>query len=372
MLTEYLKDYINKYLKTLKNTNFAEQIINWYQINQRNLPWRTTTDPYRIWLSEVILQQTRVAQGMPYYQIFIHKYPTVYDLAAAPEQEVLRLWQGLGYYSRARNLHACAKTIVREYKGVFPDNYRALLKLKGVGEYTAAAIASFAFNETVPVVDGNVYRVLSRVFGITDDISTAKGQKEIRKMAEQWVPEGRANVYNQAIMEFGALQCTPQNPVCLLCPIHSQCYAFQYNQQHILPVKKKTIRIKQRYFHYLVIRHNHKLLMQQRTAQDIWGGLYEFYLAEHPQQLQPAAMLDDPLFSTLIQKEIAVTEILKVYEHQLTHQRLSVKFFVAEVNDKKFMDSLLQRFNFAPFSIDEIKDLPKPILINKFLTDEYF
>lgn len=356
----------------MKNTNFAEQIIGWYQNHQRNLPWRTTKDPYRIWLSEIILQQTRVAQGTPYYQKFIYKYPTVYDLAAASEQEVLRLWQGLGYYSRARNLHACAKTIVNEHKGVFPDNYQLLKKLKGIGAYTAAAIASFAFNETVPVVDGNVYRVLSRVFGITEDIGSTKGQKEFRKIAEKLVPKGKANVYNQAIMEFGALQCTPQKPACLLCPVHTQCYAFQHGQQHLLPVKKKTITIKKRYFHYLVIKHNHKLMMQQRSVQDIWGGLYEFYLIEHPEKLQPVASLDDPLFNTLIQKKVPVTEIPGIYEHRLTHQRLSVKFFEADISDKIFMDSLLQRFNFAAFSIGEIKDLPKPILINKFLTDKYF
>lgn len=356
----------------MKNTNFAEQIISWYQIHHRDLPWRATIDPYKIWLSEIILQQTRVAQGLPYYQKFVNKYPTVYDLASATEQEVLRLWQGLGYYSRARNLHACAKTIVNEYDGVFPDNYQSLQKLKGVGQYTAAAIASFAFNETVPVVDGNVYRVLSRVFGITDDLATTKGQKAIRKIAEQEVPEGKANIYNQAIMEFGALQCTPQNPACLLCPVHAQCYAFQHGQQHMLPVKSKTVTVKERYFHYLVIRYHGKLVMQQRAAQDIWSGLYEFYLAEHPEKLLSTDALDDPLISLLVQNEIPMTEFSKVYTHQLTHQRLSVKFFVAEINDKEFMDSLSQRFNFAPFSIDEIKDLPKPILINKFLTDEYF
>jgi A/G-specific adenine glycosylase len=359
-------------LKTLKNTNFAEQIISWYQNHQRNLPWRTTTDPYPIWLSEIILQQTRVAQGMPYYQKFISKYPTVYDLAAAPEQEVLRLWQGLGYYARARNLHACAKTVVNEHAGVFPDTYQGLKKLKGIGEYTAAAIASFAFNETVPVVDGNVYRVLSRVFGITDDISSSKGQKEIRKMAEQLVPEGKAYLYNQAIMEFGALQCTPQNPACLLCPVHAQCYAFQQGQQHVLPVNNKKISIKQRYFHYLVVRHDNKLLLQPRKAQDIWAGLYEFYLVEQPDKLQTAATLNDPLFNLLQQKEVIITEIPKVYEHQLTHQRLFVKFFEANIKDKNFMDSLLQKFTFAPFSIEEVKELPKPILIDKFLTENYF
>ena len=356
----------------MKNTDFAEQIISWYQNHRRNLPWRTTTDPYPIWLSEIILQQTRVAQGMPYYQKFISKYPTVYDLAAASEQEVLRLWQGLGYYARARNLHACAKMVVNEYAGVFPDAYRELKKLKGIGDYTAAAIASFAFNETVPVVDGNVYRVLSRVFGIADDISSTKGQKEIKKLAKQLVPEGKAYIYNQAIMEFGALQCTPQNPACLLCPVHAQCYAFQHGQQHILPVNNKKIRIKQRYFHYLVIKYDVKLMMQPRLAQDIWAGLYEFYLAEDAENLQSAAALHDPLFSFLQQKGVALKEFPKVYQHQLTHQRLSVKFFEAEMKDKNMMDSLLQKHTFAPFSIDEVKELPKPILIDKFLTENYF
>jgi len=356
----------------LENTNFSKQIINWYQEHQRDLPWRATTNPYQIWLSEIILQQTRVAQGMPYYQKFISKYPTVHDLANASEQEVLRLWQGLGYYSRARNLHTCAKKVANEHAGVFPDNFQALKKLKGIGEYTAAAIASFAYNETVPVVDGNVYRVLSRVFGVTDDIASAKGQKEIKKIARQLVPEGKAYVYNQAIMEFGALQCKPQNPACLLCPLHTECYAFQHGQQHTLPVKEKKVKIKQRFFHYLVLRYDDMLMMRQRTVRDIWNGLYEFYLVEHANQLQSVEGLNDPVFEELLHNKVIIHETPKVYKHQLTHQRLFVKFFEADIIDKKIMASLLQKFNFATFGIKEVKDLPKPILINKFLTDKYF
>ncbi|MFP4091343.1 MAG: A/G-specific adenine glycosylase, partial [Cyclobacteriaceae bacterium] len=213
----------------MESQDFAERIIGWYHHHKRDLPWRHSRDPYIIWLSEIILQQTRVVQGLPYFMRFAEAFPTVYDLASASQQEVLRLWQGLGYYSRARNMHACARLIVEQHNGVFPLHYQELLQLKGVGPYTAAAIASFAYNETVAVLDGNVFRVLARVFGVEDDISSGQGQKRFQALAAQLVPEGKAGEYNQAIMEFGALQCTPQSPACLLCPLSEICYAFHHN-----------------------------------------------------------------------------------------------------------------------------------------------
>lgn len=342
---------------------FAEEIIRWYQKHQRDLPWRHTLDPYQIWLSEIILQQTRVAQGLPYYNKFVEAFPTVYDLASASEQEVLRLWQGLGYYSRARNLHACAKSIVDNYNGKFPTTYQELIKLKGVGAYTAAAIASFAFNETVPVVDGNVYRVLSRVFGVKDDILSTTGQKNFRKLAEQLVPEGKANVYNQAIMEFGALQCTPANPACLLCPLSSICYAYQHGEQKTLPVKVKKGKVKDRYLHYLVVELGDKVLMKQRPAKGIWAGLYDFYLIEtdQPQQWDE---LDDPILRELMQQQPHV-EQSDLHQHLLSHQRLHVTFYTITLIDQVVREPHFMAGKF--YFREEIEQLPKPILIDNFL-----
>ena len=222
--------------------------MNWYATAQRDLPWRGTTDPYKVWLSEIILQQTRVVQGLPYYQRFISNYPTITDLANAPEEEVLKLWQGLGYYSRAKNLHHTAQYIATELGGIFPKTYKELVKLKGIGDYTASAIASFCYNEPCPVVDGNVYRVLSRVFGIATPINSTQGTKEFKALAHECLDKANAGVYNQAIMEFGALQCTPQSPDCTNCVLRDHCWAFHHNKVNELPVKLKKITIKKRYF----------------------------------------------------------------------------------------------------------------------------
>ena len=349
---------------------FAKEIILWYQKHQRDLPWRHTRDPYTIWLSEIILQQTRVAQGMPYFYRFRAAFPTVHDLAAAREEEVLRLWQGLGYYSRARNLHACAQEIVTKYGGQFPTSYQELLKLKGVGAYTAAAVASFAFNETVPVVDGNVYRVLSRVFGIKHDILSTAGQKVFRQQAEGLVPEGRAHVYNQAIMEFGALQCTPTSPACLLCPLNSQCYAYQHGEQHTLPVKIKKTKVRSRFLHYLVIRHHHRLWMKQRDTRGIWAGLYDFYTIETP-QAATLEELDDPLLRSLLAQPGASVQISALYRHILTHQRLQVIFYTVDLAEEP-QNLSNQENRLRAYSVEEIERLPKPILIDNFLQKEIF
>lgn len=351
---------------------FAEQLISWYQKHKRNLPWRFTKDPYLIWLSEVILQQTRVAQGLPYYEKFVLTFPTVQDLAAASEQEVLRLWQGLGYYSRARNLHACAKTVATRYGGEFPDKYAELIRLKGVGAYTAAAVASFAFNETVPVVDGNVYRVLSRVFGIKDDILSGKGQKKFRKRAALLVPEGKADIYNQAIMEFGALQCTPLTPACLLCPLNSMCYAYQYGKQKELPVKIKRLKIKQRFLHYIIIRQNGRILMKQRSGKDIWTGLYDFYLIEGKEGKTLEDITQDMLFSRLLSEDKASVEVSRLYKHQLTHQQLFVRFYTINIAGQGLAGSLIEEQCLNPYTVEELHQLPKPILIDNFLREEIF
>ncbi|MEX0883309.1 MAG: A/G-specific adenine glycosylase, partial [Cyclobacteriaceae bacterium] len=259
---------------------FTENLLQWYPENKRNLPWRNTNDPYIIWLSEIILQQTRVAQGLPYFDLFLEKFPTIFDLAKAPESEVLRAWQGLGYYSRARNLHRCAQDIVSQYQGVFPDNYMELTKLTGIGTYTAAAIASFAYKEKIAVLDGNVFRVLSRFFGIKEDISSSKGKKSFQILANKIIPSEVPDTYNQAIMEFGALQCVPKNPDCACCPLQLGCWAYHHKMVSLLPLKNKKTKTRERYFIYFHIRCGDWTVINKREKKDIWNGLVDFPLKE--------------------------------------------------------------------------------------------
>ncbi len=246
------------------NNSFTEKLQNWYHKEKRELPWRTTSNPYHIWLSEIILQQTRVKQGLPYYQRFITNYPTITDLANADEEKVLRDWQGLGYYSRARNLHYTAKFIANELNGKFPSNYKEIINLKGVGDYTASAIASFAFNEKVAVLDGNVFRVLARVFGIKEDIANAKNRKIFKEQAERVLPEKKSDIHNQAIMEFGALQCTPKSPQCHKCIFEYDCYAFQNKLIKELPLKLKKTKVKTVFMDYLIFEYKNEILIRKR------------------------------------------------------------------------------------------------------------
>src|ERR1041385_985871 len=255
--------------------DFSQILLSWYARNRRDLPWRKTRDPYKIWLSEVILQQTRVQQGLPYYLAFVKKCPDVKKLAAAPEDEVVKLWQGLGYYSRARNLHAAAKMVVKDFAGKFPGNYEDLRKLKGIGDYTAAAIASLSFDERKAVVDGNVYRVLSRIFGIEDAIDSTVGKKIFSELANELISQKFPADHNKAIMEFGALQCVPKNPDCKNCPFVLHCYAQKKKIIHLFPLKSKKTKITDRFFYYLVIRHKGHIYIKQRTGKDIWKGLFD-------------------------------------------------------------------------------------------------
>ena len=310
---------------------FYKRLIQWYLLNKRDLPWRNTTDPYAIWLSEIILQQTRVAQGLPYFVSFIDAFPTVFDLASADEDQVLKLWQGLGYYSRARNLHKTAKFIAQDLGGVFPDSYAGLLKLGGVGPYTAAAIASFSYDEAVPVVDGNVYRVLARHFGIETDIAHSSARVIFTEFAASLMPENEAANANQAIMEFGALQCVPRNPDCQKCVMQSTCVAFKVGKVNELPVKSKKKPVKIRHFNYLLIRDSlDKIALRKRTAKDIWQNLYEFPLIE----TNSAVNIDD-----LTPMVLEIREDASVYEtadydvvHKLSHQHLHIKFWDVRVN----------------------------------------
>jgi A/G-specific adenine glycosylase len=350
----------------LENQFFSPRIIAWYQHNRRDLPWRHTRDPYKIWLSEVILQQTRVAQGMPYYLRFVEAYPTVFDLAAAPEQEVMRLWQGLGYYSRARNLHQTAQFIAQQRNGLFPDTFSSLLQLKGIGTYTAAAIASFAFDEPVAVVDGNVYRVLSRVFGIETDIASTAGQKEFWTLANTLIPPDQAAVFNQAMMEFGAIQCTPTSPDCLLCPLQAQCQANATGKVAALPVKSKKVKVKERFFNYFVVAQNGQLALKQRNTRDIWQQLYDFYLVESDAPLTSIDALDDATLRDIL-PQVIIEPPARAYTHVLTHQRIQAQFWVLHAPDTLL--TLPSELQF--FSHEAIEALPKPVLITAYWKERF-
>jgi len=342
---------------------FATNLIPWYAENKRNLPWRNNSDPYRVWLSEIILQQTRVQQGLPYYLKFLEAFPTVEELANAPEAKVLKLWQGLGYYSRARNLHATAKTITNEMGSVFPDNYSDLLKLKGVGDYTASAIASICYNEPAAVVDGNVFRVLSRVFGISTPINTTSGQKEFKKLALQLIDKGQPGTHNQALMEFGARQCVPKNPDCGSCIFQNRCLAFLNNSVAKLPVKLKSKPSVKRYFNYLVfISHNEKTLLEQRLGKGIWHKLYEFPLIETSKKIDLQTLKSMVEFQKFT-NDLKVTSITLYNEkpvlHKLSHQDLYAQFWIVEVSEA--------RKNFVFLS--EIGDYAVPVLIDNFVSE---
>ena len=314
---------------------FALKIAGWYQEHKRHLPWRETTDPYRIWLSEIILQQTRVAQGLPYYLRFIKRFPDIAALARAREQEILRLWQGLGYYTRARNLHRCAKAIVSQNQGKFPDNFIDLQKLPGIGVYTAAAIASLAFHEAVAVVDGNVYRVLARVFGEEQDTASKEGRDYFFRKAQSLVPADFPDIFNQAMMEFGAMHCLPKNPKCEDCIFKKQCVAFANGWQDRLPVKSKKLKVRRRYFYYFVIEQNKKWGMQKREGKDIWHGLYDFYLVETLRSRKPERLWEEDKFLKSISGKIQFDKISTLYKHVLSHQKLLARFIPVKIKPSK-------------------------------------
>ncbi len=342
---------------------FCYQIIRWYFENPRDLPWRSTRDPYKIWLSEVILQQTRVAQGLPYYEAFVKAYPTVKELALAPEEEVLRLWQGLGYYSRARNLHFCAKTIWFDLKGKFPSTYKDLLTLKGVGSYTAAAISSFAFGEVQAVVDGNVFRVLARYFGVATDIASGAGKKEFESLANSIIPKNTPADFNQAMMDFGARMCVPKNPDCASCHLKDTCFAFQKNMVSALPVKINKTKVKERTLHYYVIRCGKYSVWNKRSSGDIWEGLHDF-----PQT-------DDLYKNEAIKNTFPTPESISVfpknYRHILSHQKLTAKFSEVKIAEEK-SDQLAEWCTSQGLLLVEeerIDFLAMPKLIVNFLND---
>jgi A/G-specific adenine glycosylase len=355
----------------LKEKYLVSQLLDWYSTNKRSLPWRETQNPYFIWLSEILLQQTRVNQGLPYYQRFVKEFPNVYALAKANEQEVLRLWQGLGYYSRARNLHAAARSIVDEWNGCLPNNYNDLLKLKGVGSYTAAAIASFAFNEKIAVLDGNVFRVLSRVFGIDTDIASNKGLQEFTLLANKLLPAKHADTYNQSIMEFGALHCTPQAPLCETCPLADICIARKHSMQGILPVKIKKLKKKTRFFNYLVLKNKGKIYLKERTDKDIWKGLYEFHLMEEKDIHTIEKIFSKDSFTKKLRKSVIEKES-EIYKHVLSHQTIYAKFWLLDVSSLNKSEKSLNDYKLMAYNKKQVLSLPKSVLINNYLMQHIF
>lgn len=329
-------------------SNFSLSIRLWFRQNGRFLPWRETKDPYLIWLSEIILQQTRVDQGLPYYNRFSQNYPDIVSLANAEEQEILNLWQGLGYYSRARNLHQTAKFISSELNGRFPASYKEIIKLKGIGPYTAAAISSFAFNEKQAVVDGNVYRVLSRIFDISTPINSSQGKKEFQLIANELITDDEPGTHNQALMELGATVCKPLNPKCNECPVSDMCLASSRNTVGIRPVKDKKVKIRERHFNYLIFEENNKTILEQRNGKDIWEKLYQFPLIEQ---------IDDS------KNEVPTGYIRKSekIQHVLSHQKIYATFY----HYKKMPDSKAD--SWITIDITNLDSYPLPRLIDKYL-----
>ncbi len=307
-------------------------LIQWYEAHHRKLPWRETTDPYRIWISEIILQQTRVLQGLEYYTRFVDRFPNVESLARAHEDEVMKLWQGLGYYSRARNLHAAAREVCEKYGGVFPADYACVRALKGIGDYTASAICSIAFGLPHATVDGNVYRVLARLFGLDTPIDTPAGRGTFTTLAGSLLDPTRAGVHNQAMMEFGALQCVPHSPNCAECPLLGQCVAFKEGRVDELPVKAGRTIVKPRYFNYLHLRHRGHTLLVKRTGNDIWRNLYEFPLLETPTPVELDALCEDPRFQTLLGgTQYTVLHCVTMPQYRLSHRIIHACFYEIEV-----------------------------------------
>lgn len=342
--------------------NFQPEIITWYLNNKRDLPWRNTSEAYIIWLSEIILQQTRVEQGLPYFNRFLNAFPTVQDFAAASESEVLKLWEGLGYYSRGRNMLHTARAILEQHDGIFPTQYDTLIKLKGIGDYTAAAISSFAANESRAVLDGNVFRVLARYFGIDTPINSPAGKKTFSALADELIQGQNASIYNQAIMEFGALQCKPKSPLCETCPLRPDCFAFNHKQTQLLPIKIRPAQKRVRHFNYFVAEQNGAVLMKERAAGDIWQQLYDFPLvetsAEHYAVPEEFAEKSVELFG--------FTPVLRPVinkKHVLTHQIIYVQFFALDNNITNFNTTA----GFKWLSRDAAIEAPKPNVINDFV-----
>jgi len=347
--------------------DFHKILTLWYQQNKRNLPWRTNNDPYSVWISEIILQQTRIDQGTAYYLRFINRFPDIKSLANSSEEEVLKMWQGLGYYSRARNMHHAAMQIMTEFEGKFPSSYNNIRMLKGIGDYTASAIASISFGLENAVIDGNVYRVLSRVYGIDTPIDTGNGKKEFSALAHSLLDKQNPGIFNEALMEFGALQCVPRNPSCFQCPFQDRCVAFNINKVDQFPVKSKQAKQKNRYFNYLYILNNDNFYLEKRQAKDIWHNLYQFPMIETQQSIDETELLSSPEFQNLFNElKVTIESVTPEITHLLTHQKLHIRFFKINLAQK------IIKSKWIITSKREVSKFPVPKPIENYLTNKLF
>lgn len=343
---------------------FQATLQQWYILHYRDLPWRETKDPYKIWISEIILQQTRVNQGIGYYYRFIEKFPSITHLANANEEDVLKLWQGLGYYTRARNLHKAAKTILTQYNGVFPKEYKLILQLSGIGEYTAAAIASFAFGQNYAAVDGNVLRLLARISGNVTPINSTQGKREFQQIADRLLNKTNAAIHNQAMIEFGALQCLPTNPDCKYCVIKQMCKAYKDGTVDLIPVKIKKKNIRKRFFYYFHIQYKDFIYFQKRTNKDIWKNLYEFPLIELSKELTQDEVIESDNFRSLFGNSCTPTILsaTTLPKHVLSHQHIFATFYNIVVDEESE-----QMKSFIRFRWSEIDHYPISRLTEKYL-----
>lgn len=357
---------MQKNKKLLREFNFSKQLLHWNKTkNFRKMPWKGEKNPYRIWLSEIILQQTRVEQGLAYYERFIQTFPDIQTLANAPAEKVFKLWEGLGYYSRCRNLIAAANYISKEGKGKFPDTYHEILALKGVGPYTAAAISSFAFNLPYAVVDGNVFRVLARIFGIYLPIDSSEGKKYFTQLANELLDKKKAGIYNQAIMDFGAVICKPLSPLCGECVFNKVCHAFLHKEITDLPVKEKKIKIKTRWFYYLIVQKASKIMIRQRTEKDIWQGLYEFPMVETEREEEVPAILKLAEKAGIIEKNgYTLQAASSVMSQQLSHQVIKCFFITVKLKNQASIK------NKGWVTKDKLDEYAFPLSVKKYMQKE--
>lgn len=343
---------------------YRKALTVWYNHAKRDLPWRDSLEPYHIWVSEVILQQTRIQQGTEYYHNFLRLFPDVLTLANASEEEVLKAWQGLGYYSRARNMHHAAKTIQNTYNGVFPADYISIKKLKGIGDYTAAAIASIAFGLPYAVVDGNVYRVLSRLFGISTPIDSTAGKKEFYHLAQLMLDPGRPGDSNQALMELGAIQCLPAQPLCSDCPLLTNCYALANQCVDSFPVKSKKTKQKERYLNFIYLHQKNKLFLEKRDDKDIWRNMFQFPMIETNAPTSPEEVMCSRAWEDLFKNSsITIESVYTERIHLLTHQRLHIRFFSVKLNGDSISGHLIVAEH------GEISKYPVPKPVENFLLE---
>lgn len=343
--------------------SFAVKLMQWYGEHGRDLPWRATQNPYIIWLSEIILQQTRVEQGRPYFYRFVDAFPNVAAFAEANEEDILRLWQGLGYYSRARNMHKAAQMVMQDFQGIFPTRYEEVIRLPGVGEYTAAAIASFSANEPKAVVDGNVYRVLARYLGIKEPINTSTGKKLFARLAQEMLDIHNPGAYNQAIMDFGALQCKPKKPLCEACVFRLDCRALRENNVEVLPVKLKGKGSRNRYFHYFIVREADRMLMAKRGQGDVWTSLYEFPMIETAADVSVPELMINPDFTEYFEENTILKVVDKPVKQVLSHQNIYARFYI--VSEAGMVKAKKKEWDYHYY--EKIDKLAKHKLIFSFL-----